>query len=211
MFGYEKRDFLADFHGHCLSFLEDDRDAHLLFWWLDCDRQTPREAGLEAFINACKVLGVRITRNNELLMSFNQSVEGVEKFFLRAILSSEKLDIVYKQHVQRVVVTLEFIERLLLISAHHIGNVLGRVQISDLGAGMLCQNEVSNRMYEVGFTKADTSVDEQRVIGGTRMFSHLQCRRAGKLIGLSGDEIVKREFGYEAGPKRCGSFWCLRC
>src|SRR3990167_210943 len=169
MFGYEKRDFLADFDGHCLGLLEDDRDAHLLFRWFDRDRQTPREAGLEAFVDACKVLGVRIARNDELLMSFNQSVEGVKKFFLRAILSSEELNVVYKQHIERVVITLEFVERLLLIGAPHIGNVLGRVQVADLGAWMLGQNEISNRMYEVGLAKTDTSVDEQRVVGGTGM------------------------------------------
>src|SRR3990172_13392452 len=112
-----------------------------------------------------------------------------------------------------MVISLEFVEGFLLICAYHVGNVLGGVQIPNLGAGMLRHNEVTDRMYQMRLTKTDTSVNEQRVVGGTRMFGYLECRRAGELICLSRDEIVKCKVSDEASAKRCSGLGRLglRC
>ena len=84
-------------------------------------------------------------------MRFYQRVEGVEKFFLRAVFSAEELDIVYEQQIERVVVALELVERLLVIGAHHVGDVLCRVQVADLGGGVLSQDIIADGVNQVRF------------------------------------------------------------
>ena len=48
------------------------------------------------------------------------ALNSVEELFLRAALAAEELDVVDQQQVERAVVALEIVERLVLVGAHHV-------------------------------------------------------------------------------------------
>src|SRR5512134_805983 len=98
-----------------------------------------------------------------------------------------------------MVVALEVVECLVLVGAHHIRDVLLRVDIADLGFRRLQAQAVADRLDEVGLAEADTAVDEERVVGGPGPFGNLGGCSARKLVGLAGDERLEGEAGIESG------------
>ena len=72
-----------------------------------------------------------------------------------------------------MVVTLEFLEGLLLVGTHDVRNIVRRVQVADSCVGSLRQQEISNRVDDVGLAQPDAAIYEQRVVGRTRMFCNL--------------------------------------
>ena len=124
---------------HVLGFglLQQDGDAHFEFRRLDGDGQAPAEARDQAVLHAGDFLGIGVAGDHDLLVRLDQRVESVEELFLGAALAAEELDVVDQQQVERVVVALEIVESLVLVGAHHVGDVLLRVDVADLGLGRL--------------------------------------------------------------------------
>ena len=76
------------------------------------------------------------------LWRLDQRVEGVEELLLGPALAVEELDVVDQQQVERAVVALEVVEGLVLVGAHHVGDVALGVDVADLGrrvAGRGCR------------------------------------------------------------------------
>src|SRR6266850_3525892 len=149
-------------------------------------------------IITCDTYPKEIAGNDDLLVRFDQRVEGVEKFLLGAILAAKKLDIVDQQKVERVVVLLETVKGLVLIGANHVGNVALGVNIADLGGRAEFEQQVTDGLDEVGLAQADPTVDKQRVVRHARMFGDLQRGGARQLIGLAGYEGVESKGRVEA-------------
>ena len=84
-------------------------DRHLGFevGRLDVHHQAPLEARAQAFHQAGRIIGRRIARDDDLLLVLVELVEGVEEFFLRALLAGEDLNIVDQQHVRRAIVPMK--------------------------------------------------------------------------------------------------------
>src|SRR6266581_8238976 len=101
-----------------------------------------------------------------------------------------------------MVVALELVEGFLLVGANHIGDVLRGVKVAHPGAGMLCENEVADRVDQVRLAEAHATVDEQRVVRRSWMFGDLQRRGAGELVGFAGDKTVETKFWNEARAVR---------
>ena len=149
MFGDEERDVLVQAHGDGLGLFLNDGDAHLLFWRLDAYRKAPGKARFKPLLYAADVLGVSIAGDYYLLVRLDQRVECVEELFLGTVLAAEELNVVDQQQIERMVVALEFVERLLMIGAHHVGDVLCRMQITHFGGGVLRQNVIAHSMDQV--------------------------------------------------------------
>ena len=94
-----------------------------------------------------------------------------------------------------MVIALELVERLLMVGAYHVGDVLRSVQVADLGGRVLYQHIVSYRVDQVRLAQADAAIDKQRIVGSTGVLGHLQPRGARQLVGLADNEIVERKFG----------------
>ena len=73
-------------------------------------------------------------------MCFDKRVEGVEKFFLGAVLAAKKLDVIYQQKIKGVIVSFKLVECFMLVSPYYVGNVLFCVDISDFGSAVVLQH-----------------------------------------------------------------------
>src|SRR5690349_11223144 len=59
--------------------------------------------------------------------------------------------------------------------------------------GVLFMDQVADRLNQMRLSKADPAIDKERVIRRAWMLGYLDCRRAGQLIGLTGNEGVESE------------------
>jgi len=121
---------LGDEEGHLVGQLDarlgglGHQNGHpgLQFRRLDGHREPPAETGFQALLQPVHLLGIAVAGEDDLLLAFQQCIESVEKFLLRALLAGEKLDIVDEQRVHRAVITLEFVDGIVLQRLHHIGD-----------------------------------------------------------------------------------------
>src|SRR5258706_4063066 len=63
---------------------------------------------------------------------------------------------------------------------------------------MLREDEVADRVNQMGLSQAHATVDEERVVRCAGMLGDLQRGSARELIGFSGDKTVEAEFRNEA-------------
>jgi hypothetical protein len=131
-------------------------------------------------------------------VGLHQRIEEVEELLLRPALAVEELDVVDEQQVERAVVALEVVERLVLVRPDDVGDVGLGVDVTDLRGRIGLQDVVADRLDQVRLAEADAAVDEQRIVG-RRVVGDLQPRGAGELVGLAGDERREREVRVEAG------------
>ena len=59
-----------------------NRHAGFQFSWFDRRRESPAEAGFQPLFQTLYFLGIAVASQNDLLLSFKQSIECMEKFFL---------------------------------------------------------------------------------------------------------------------------------
>ena len=142
-------------------------------------------------------------------MCVDQRVECIEELLLRPGLSTEELDVVDQQQVQRVVELLEGIEGLVLIRPNDVRDVLLGVRIAYVRRRVPQEDVVRDGMHQVRLAEPDAAVDEHRVVGSTWVFSNLKRRGTRQLIGLASHEIVEGEQRVEttsfASRRRFGS------
>ena len=84
----------------------------------------PLEAGMEALFERRNLAGRTICRDHELFLHVVEGVERVEKFFLRALLAGDELDIV---HQQDIVVPVSFPERREAIISNSVDQLVGEL------------------------------------------------------------------------------------
>ena len=131
-------------------------------------------------------------------MRFDQRIEGIEEFFLGAVLSAEELDIVDEQQIQRVVVLLESVEGFVLVGPYDIGYILFCMDIADLRLRAALLNQVPYRLQQMRLPQAHATIDEQWVVCSSRVFRDLQSRGTSKLIRFAGNERVERKARIQA-------------
>src|SRR6185312_5314649 len=194
----EESDLLVELHAGLRGFRQQDRDAHLELRRLQRDRQSPAETRNQPFLDARDLLRVGVAGNHHLLARFDQRVEQVEELLLRAALAVEKLDVVDQQKVERPVIALEIVERLVLVGANDIGHVGLGMDVADLRGRIVGEDLVADRLDKMRLAEPDAAVDEQRVVRG-RIVGDLHARGACQLVGLARDESRERERGIDAG------------
>ena len=150
MLGDEKSDFLGHRDRLSLGLFQHDGDAHLELGRLDGDGEPPAEARDQALFHPGDLLRIGVAGDDDLLVRFDQRIERVEELLLRASLIGEKLDVVDEQKVERVVIALELVERLLLVGTHHVGHVLLGVDVADACLGTSVGHLVADCLHQVG-------------------------------------------------------------
>ena len=88
--GNEERGVMRQLDFGLIGLLHQDRHTGFQLRWLDRYGQAPAKAGFEAFFKAFDFLRVAVTGENDLLATFEQRVEGVEKLFLGTLRSEER-------------------------------------------------------------------------------------------------------------------------
>src|SRR5438552_12593731 len=80
--------------------------------------------------------------------------------------------------------------------------------VADLGARVVVENMIADRLNQMCLAQTNTGVHKQRVARG-RMLGNLQTRGTRELIRLSGNEGRERESGIQArllaAPRRHGA------
>ena len=129
-------------------------------------------------------------------MRFDERVEEIEELLLRAVLAAEELDVVDQEKVERAVIALEVVERLVLVSAHHVRDIRFGMDVADFRGGVALQDVVAERLDEMRLAQTDTAIDEERVVG-RGVLGHLQPGCPGELVRLARDERREGEAGIE--------------
>jgi hypothetical protein len=133
--GHEEGHFARQFDAGLLGLALQDRDARLEFRRFDRDRQAPAEARAQPFLEPFHLLRIAVGGQDDLLLTFQQRVEGMEEFFLGALLAGEELDVVDQQRIGGTVVLLEFVDRVVLQRLDHVRNEALGVQVDDPAVG----------------------------------------------------------------------------
>ena len=120
-----------------------------------------------------------------------KSVEGVEEFLLRGILSGDKLNIVDQKNVAAAVFFVEFIHFVPGKALDHLVGEFIALDINYVDIRFFSPDLVDNGVHQVGLSQSARSVYEQRVVIHCR-----SCRNGGaggvcEFIGVSDDEVVK--------------------
>ena len=111
------------------------------------------------------------------------------------LFTSEKLNIVDQQGIQRSIRRLELAHGVVSQGTHHIADKPLRMDIRDPGVGFVLENGVTNTVHQVSFAKPHAAVYEQGVIGAARIDSDLVGGCARQLVALTLDKTVKSEGG----------------
>ncbi len=118
-----------------------------------------------------------------------QFIEGMVKAFLSLLLATDEVNIVNKQHARVPVPVAKFLRISLPDGADKLVGEL-------LGAGaderhMMGKGNVSDGMEQMRFTQTDTTVDEQRIVGASRVLAHGESSGAGQAIPAPFDERLE--------------------
>ena len=166
----------------------EDRDARLEVRCLDVGDQAALEARAQAVFELLDFARRAVGRQDDLLVGDVQGVEGVEEFFLRALLAGEELDIVDHQDVDGPVLLAEELGLAFLDGADDlVGELLTR-DIEHAHLGVVLQHAVADGVHEVGLAEADAAVHEERVVDFARRFGDGHGRRMGKAVRAAGHE-----------------------
>ena len=157
------------------------------------DREAPSEAGFQAFFEARHFLGISIRGDDDLLLAFEQRVERVKKFFLRAVLVREELNVVDEQRVERSIRRLELVHLVVLKRDDHVTHESFGVNVCDARIRIPRLDGVPHGLHQMRLAEPDTAVDEQRVVGAARILGDLHGGGFRELVALAFDETVERE------------------
>src|SRR5438105_661254 len=160
-------------------------------------REAPPESRDETFLDAGNFLGIGIAGDYDLLVGLDQRIEEVEEFLLRPALAAEKLDVIDEQKVERAVMSLEVIERLVLIGADDIRHVSLGMDVAYSRVGIVLENVIADGLDEVGLSETDAPIHEEWVVR-CWMLGNLKATCAGELIGLAGHKGIEGKPGIEA-------------
>ena len=131
-----------------------------------------------------------------------QGFEGVEEFFLRAVLVGEELHIVDQQQVERVIALLELVEGPALVGLNHIRHELLGMDVENFGVGLVLQQAVAHSVHQVGLAQAHAAVDEQRVVQVAGHARHVHGGRARHAVGRAFHQGLEREGGVQPIAER---------
>src|ERR1700722_1819632 len=160
----EERDLLGQHGAGELRLRHQDRDTGLELRRLDGDCQAPTEARLQALLETIDFLRITVAGEDDLVLSLEQLVEGVEKLFLRALLAGEELNVVDEQCVERAVRGLELVDRVVLQGSHHVTDKAFRMHVGNTCFVIALLDEMRDRVHQMRLTEPYTAVEEQRVV-----------------------------------------------
>ena len=124
-------------------------------------------------------------------------IKCMEKFKLRSFFSFNKLNIIYKEYINRSI----FISKILTCRGMFIFAVSNGINyfvcksfacnINDLFGLVVLQNIVGDGVHQRGFTESGTSIYKKRVVSITGFFGYFQRCSMGIVIVVADNKSVK--------------------
>jgi len=124
-------------------------------------------------------------------------VEGMKQAHLRLLLADDELNVLYNQEVYAPEFTSKLVSCLLPESIDELIGKLLPAGVSDIKA--VFTSLVSYRMHEVSLPQARFTVDEQRIILMTGLFSYSDGSGIGKAIRVANYEAAESVMGVKLG------------
>jgi len=116
----------------------------------------------------------------------------VKKFFLGALFSGQELHVIQQQNIDRSVLELKFGYLVVPYGVDEFVHERFRTQVHDLERRPDLLGLIADCVHEVGFSEADSAIDEQGVVGSRRLVRHGQRSGVGELIGGPYHEGIER-------------------
>src|SRR3954469_2925433 len=101
-------------------------------------------------------------------MTVEERVEGVKKFFLRALFAAEKLDVVNQQQIGLAVTFAELDQVVVLNRVDEVVDEELAREIHHLRAFFLCADVLPDGLHEVCLAETHAAINEERVVGACR-------------------------------------------
>ena len=128
-------------------------------------------------------------------MAVEQGVERVKKFFLRAFLAAEELNVVDQQKLS---LTIAFAELNQIIVLNRVDKFIDEEltrKVHHLGALLLRPDVLADRLHQVRLAQSYASVNEKRVVGASRRLRDCEACRMRDFIVWTDHKALKRVAG----------------
>ena len=161
---------------HRLCLFGQNRYARFEIRCLNIAHQAPLKTRHEATLQACNFRSGAITAQNELFLSFEKFVEGVEKLLLYAFLVRQKMNVVNQQHVGFAVFAAKLRQSVVLDRLNKFVGKTFRRNVNNLCVRLVLPHEMPDRLRQMGLSEPRVAVNEQRIVGFSGRVRH-RCRR----------------------------------
>src|SRR5947209_3660581 len=114
----------------------------------------------------------------------------MEELFLRAFLARDKLDVINQENINAAVARAELLIPVLADRIDHLVCESLRGDIQDAAPRLSLHREMPNRVQDVRLAETDAAIDEERVVGSSRILRHREGGRGCQAIESADDEVI---------------------
>ena len=168
-----------------------NRDPGLEVRRLDVRNQSPLKPRTQTFFDGIDVFRQAVRGNHNLLLLLVERVEGVKKFFLGALFSSDELDIVDEQDIHGVETVAETDHAVKAQRIDHFNREFLRADVTQPHRWITLLDGVTDGVHQVRLAHAHSAVKEQRVVRFRRLLSHRARSGMRKLVGLANHKRIE--------------------
>src|ERR1044071_4095415 len=160
--GQEIAGLVAQVNTAGMRFLPQDRHACLNIGRWELGRESPLETGNESMLEIRNLGGRAVARENNLFMAIEEGVEGVEKLFLRALLASEKLDVIDQKQVRLSIAFAKLNQIVVLNCVDKLVDKKFARKVHHLRVFLFHPNVLTDRLHQMRLAEPDSAVNEER-------------------------------------------------
>ena len=187
-----------------VRFLAQNRHARFHIGRLQLRGQSPFETRNQPMLEIRNLGGRAIARKHDLFMPVEERVEGVEKFFLRALLAAEELDVVDQEQIGLPIAFAEFHQLVVLDRVDEFVDEKLARKIHDLRVFLFRPDVLADRLHQMRLAEPDAAVNEERVVGSGRRLRDGETRGVRDLVVRPDDERFETVARIE--PERAAGF-----
>ncbi len=172
----DARDVFGDVIGNLnalgLRFFLQDGDFRFEVGRLDVGDQAPLKTRAQALFNRRNFLRRAIGTDDDLPLQVVERVEGVKKFFLRAFLAGDELNVVHQQHVHRAEAVAETDHAVEAQRVDHFVGEFFRADVGEAQRGIALLDLWPTACIKCVLPMPTPPYKEQRVVGFRRLLGH---------------------------------------
>ena len=161
---------------------------------LNIHDQSPLKATAQPVLQGFHFLRRSVGGQNDLLVIFIQSVEGMEEFLLCGLLAGNELNIINQQYICFPVFVAEGQGVLIGDAADQLVCEIVALDIHNVFLGKIGFHAVDDGIQKVGLSQTAVAVNKQRVEGGRGILGNGRAGRIGQFVGRTYNEVVKGVF-----------------
>ena len=138
-------------------------------------------------------------------MSVKKRVERMEKFLLRSLLATEKLNVVDQKKVGLTITLPEFDQITVLNRVDELVNEQFTREVDHLHVFPFRPDELADGLHEMGLAQTDAAINEKRIVCARRCLRDCQTRGMRDFVVRADDERFKCVSRIESGNRRARS------